>query len=101
MDALHILSYGGVLLLVTLLIVFEIKYRQGGTFTQNEGYLYYTCNHVAVRIRHIAGTRYRVYVQGDAPVPTQEDRYGSYFKLNAHSASDAEYQIDALYATQR
>lgn len=96
MDILSVLSYGGIITLIALLIIFEIKDRQGNNYN-NSGYIYYTYNNITVRICRLAAARYKIYVNDDCPIQTKKDRYGTYFILNARSASDVEYQIDELY----
>lgn len=53
-DTLNILAYGGIAVLVILLIVFEIKEgRIGRNHTpQNGGYEYYTESGETLRVRH-------------------------------------------------
>lgn len=97
MDTLSILSYGGIIVLITLLVVFEVKDRKGGNYNHNNGYVYYTYNNVSVRIRHVFLSQYKVYVFDSCPVQTKSDRYGDYFTIKARSAADAEYKIDELY----
>ena len=97
MDVLNIMSYGGIITLIVLLIIFEVKGRQGGSYNNNSGYIYYTYNNIAVRIRHLAASRYKIYVNDFCPIQTKKDRYGTYFNMRACSASDAEYQIDELF----
>jgi len=97
MDLLKVLPYGGVITLIALLLIFEVKDRQGGSYNNNSGYVYYTYNNIMVRIRHLVSSRYKVYVYGQCPVQTKKDRYGTYFALKAYSAADVEYQIDELY----
>lgn len=99
MDILTVLQYGGISTLILLLAAFELMDRQGGNFANNGWYEYYTHSNISVRIRHMFGARYRVYVCDACPVPTKKDYYGLYFTLKARSASDAEHQIDALYRT--
>lgn len=96
MDTLSILLYGGIATLIGLLVVFEIKDRKGGNYSNN-GYDYYTYNNVAVRIRHLFSSQYRVYVYNNCPIQTKKDRHGTYFSLKGHSAADIEYQVDELY----
>ncbi len=97
MDTLNIISYGGIAILIVLLVIFELKDRQLGNHNSNSSYLYYTHNNVEVRIRHLFSSRYKVYINGWCPVQTKRDRYGTYFTLKARSAADVEYQIDELY----
>lgn len=96
MDTLNMLLYGGIATLIGLLFVFEIKDRKGGNYSNN-GYVYYTYNNVAVRIRHLFSSQYRVYVYNNCPIQTKKDSYGTYFSLKGHSAADIEYQVDELY----
>lgn len=99
MDYLSVLPYGGIAVLILLLLIFEIRSFQGNSYANNYSYVYYTCNNIAVRIKHIVASRYKIYVseQDCCPVQTMKDRYGTYFLLNARSAQDAEYRIDELY----
>lgn len=96
---LNILAYGGIAILVILLIIFEIKEgRIGRSHTpQNGGYEYYTENGEMLRIRHVFGSLYKTYVFGYCPVATKKDRFGVYFPVRACSASEAEYLIDGIY----
>lgn len=96
MDMLNILSYGGIAVLIILLVIFEIKDHKGGNYN-NSSYVYYTYNNIAVRIRHLFSSRYKVYVYDTCPIPTKRDRYGTYFTLKAQSTADIEFQIDELY----
>ena len=100
MDVLVLLPRVGIITLVVLLIIFEVKDRRGCNYNNNVGYLYYTHNNIAVRIRNLVANQYRIYVNGDCPVQTKKDRYGAYFILRARSASDAEYQIDELFRSR-
>lgn len=97
MDTLSIISYGGIATLIGLLVVFEIKDYKSSNYSNNNGYVYYTYNNVAVRIRHLFSSQYRIYVYNNCPIQTKKDRYGTYFSLKGRSASDIEYQIDELY----
>lgn len=97
MDTLSILSYGSIATLIWLLVVFEIKDHKGSNYGNNNGYVYYTYNNVAVRIRHLFSSQYRVYVYNNCPIQTKKDRYGTYFSLKGCSAADIEYQIDELF----
>lgn len=96
---LNILAYGGIAVLIILLIVFEIKEGMIGKShgLQNNGYEYYTESGEALRIRHVFGTLYKVYVCGYCPVATKKDRVGIYFPVRARSAFEAEYLIDGIY----
>lgn len=98
-DTLMILAYGGIGILVSLLIIFEIKEgRIGRNHTpQNNGYEYYTEGGEALRIRHVFGSLYKAYVYGHCPITTKKDRYGVYFPVRARSASEAENFIDSIY----
>lgn len=98
MDKTLLLSYGCMATLVILLIIFEIV-SQGGYNGKASGYSYYTCKNTAVRIRHMMASQYRIYIKdGDfCPAETSSDRYGTYFKLRARTASEAENRIDELY----
>ena len=96
MNILNVLSYGGITVLIALLIIFEILNRDANK-CYNNGYLYYTHNNIAVRIRHFIAHKYKIYTNDYCPVPTKKDRFGTYFILKARSASEAEYQVDQLY----
>lgn len=99
MDELTILQYSGIGLLIVLLIIFEAANFQSGGFSNKYTYVYYTCSNEAVRIKRTMVYCYKVYVT-DAdlcPLQTKRDRYGTYFKIKARSAQDAEYKIDELY----
>lgn len=99
MDTLNILAYGGIAVLVVLLIIFEIKEGRIGSrrTPQNGGYEYYTADGNSLRIRHVFGSLYKVYVFSYCPVPTRKDRFGIYFTVRARSASEAEYVVDGIY----
>lgn len=97
MDTLGILSYGGIATLIGLLVIFEIKDHKGNNYSNNNSYVYYTYNNIAVRIRHLFSSQYRVYVYNNCPIQTKKDRYGTYFSLKGRSAADIEYQIDELF----
>lgn len=98
MDGLSVLAYGGIAVLVILLVVFEMKEGFFGRRTpRGGGYEYYTVDNSCVRIHKAFGSLYKVYVHTDCPVPTKQDRFGSYFPVRARSASEAEYIIDNLY----
>lgn len=98
-ETLNILAYGGIGVLVALLIVFEFKEgRIGRSHTpQNGGYEYFTESGDSLRVRHVFGTLYKAYVFGYCPVETKKDRLGIYFPIRARSASEAEYLIDGIY----
>ena len=98
-DILNILAYGGISILVFLVILFEIKDgRIGRNHTPHDGgYEYYTESGEILRIRHAFGSLYKVYVFGYCPVATKKDRFGVYFPVRARSASEAEYLIDGIY----
>lgn len=94
-DTLNILFYGGISAVVILLTIFEIT---GGSHTlQISGYEYFTENGDTLRVCRVRGSLYKVYVFGICPVPTKRDRFGTYFKVRARSASEAEYLIDGIY----
>lgn len=99
MDCLSVLQYGGIIVLMVLLIIFEVKNFKGNGYANDYSYVYYTCKNIAVRIKRIVASRYKVYVSesDSCPVQTNKDRYGTYFILKARSAQDAEYRIDELY----
>ena len=94
-DTLSILAYGGIAALVILLVIFEIKYSNRSP--QGSGYEYYTQNGDVLRIRHVFGSLFRVYVFGYCPVSTKSDRVGTYFTVRARSVSEAEQLIDGVY----
>lgn len=98
-DTLTILAYGGIAVLVILLIIFEIKDGRIGRShaPQNGGYEYYTENGETLRVRHVFGSLYKAYVFGYCPVATKKDRIGVFFPVRARSASEAEYLIDGIY----
>lgn len=98
MDSLELLARFSILGIVILLLVFEFGEHGSGRGTSNAGYEYYTPDGSRVRIRHIAGTLYKVYVFDDCPVPVTRDRFGNCFTVRAGSAQEAEYAIDELYA---
>ena len=98
MDTLNILAYGGITVLLVLLIIFEIKDGHiGGRKPTSGGYEYYTANSSYVRIKRVFGSLYKVYVFNSCPVPTKTDRFGTFFTMRAHSSSEAEYKVDNLY----
>ena len=100
MDVLNVLRYGGIAVLVTLLIVFELK---DGRFGKRrplpliEGYDYYTVKGYRVRIHKAFGSLYKVYVYNNCPVSTKKDRSGDYIPIRARSASEVEHIVDAIY----
>ena len=97
MDILNILRYGGITVLLTLLIVFELKEgRFGNQRLPSGGYEYYTINNKPVRIYKAFGSLYKVY-DSHCPFPTKTDRFGNYFTVKARSAPEAEYLIDDIY----
>lgn len=98
-EALYILAYGGIAVLVILLLVFEIKEGRIGRnhAPNNGGYEYYTESGEILRIRHTFGSLFKVYVFGYCPVTTKKDRLGTYFSVRARSASEAESIIDGIY----
>jgi hypothetical protein len=98
-DTLNILAYGGIVVLVFLSILFEIKEGRIGRIhtTQNSGYEYYTESGEMLRIRHVFGSLYKAYVFNYCPIATKKDRMGVYFPVHARSASEAEYLIDGIY----
>jgi hypothetical protein len=95
-DNLTIIAYGGIAVLVILLTIFEIKESRSYT-PQNGGYEYYTEGGEVLRVRHVFGSFYKVYVFGYCPVATKKDRFGVYFPVRARSAREAEYHIDGIY----
>lgn len=99
MDALTILPYGGILVLVVLLVVFELTNAQQRNGKPRNEYEFITAAGNCVRIRHVLGAIYNVYTSEDCPVVTKTDRYGRYFTVTARSASEAEYKIDKLYGS--
>ena len=99
MDKLEILRYGGVAVLVVLLVIFEMTDRRPVQRTKGlrGGYEYYTPDGSRVLIRHVLGSRFKVYVYDECPIPTSRDRYGKFFKVNARSAYEAELKVDQAY----
>ena len=99
MDKLEILRYGGVAVLVVLLVIFELTDRSPGRRIKGlkGGYEYYTPDGSRVLIRHLLGSRFKVYVYGGCPIATRRDRYGEFFKVNARSAHEAELKVDQAY----
>ncbi len=97
MEVLSTLPYVGIAALALLLVVFEGNYKSEGSSLTGSGYTYYTPDRSIVRIRHIFGSCYKIYVNDPCPVPVKQDRFGDYFTIHARSASEAELQIDELY----
>lgn len=98
MDTLNVLGYGGIAVLIILLIIFEWKDgRFGKRIPYSEGYEYYTANNSCVRIHKVFGSLYKVYVYNDSPAPTKRDKFGSYFTVRARSAPEVENIIDDMY----
>lgn len=99
MDKLEILRYGGVAVLVVLLVIFELTDRSpvGRKKGSKGGYEYYTPDGSCVLIRHVLGSRFKVYIYGVCPIATCRDRYGEFFKVNARSAHEAELKVDQAY----
>lgn len=97
MNILDILAYGGIAVLVILLVIFELKDRNTASCSTDKAYEYYTADGSSVRIRHVFGSLYKIYTFGSCPVPTKHDRVGCYFTVRARSASDAENKVDNLY----
>ena len=98
MDKLEILRYGGVAVLVVLLVIFELTDRSPvGRKKGLRGYDYYTPDGSRVLIHHVLGSRFKVYVYGGCPISTSRDRYGEFFKVNARSAHEAELKVDQAY----
>lgn len=101
MDSLNVLGYGGIAVLIILLIIFELKEGRFGKRTpQSCGYEYYTPDNSRVKIHKAFGSLYKVYVYGNCPVATKRDRFGDYFAVRARSASEAEYLVDDIYQTE-
>lgn len=100
MDTLTILPYGGILLLVVLLVVFELTNARPRNGVPRNEYEFITSDGSSVRIRHVFGATYKVYPEGDCPVHTEADRYGRFFRVKARSASEAEYRVDRVYDSQ-
>lgn len=99
MDALTILPYGGILVLVVLLVVFELTDTCPRKGMPRKEYEFITSDGSSVRIRHVFGTTYKVYPVGDCPLNTETDRYGRFFRVKARSTSEVEYRIDELYGS--
>ena len=98
METLDILGYGGIAILALLLVIYEWKDGCIGLRKPpNIGYEYYTADNSRVKICKAFGTLYKIYVFGNCPVETQNDRFGTYFTLRASSASEAEYLVDDIY----
>lgn len=99
MEALDILRYGGIGVIALLLIMFEFKegYAGNGRTPKNSGYEYYSADGIAVKIRHVFGSLYKVYVSDYCPLPTKKDRFGTYFSIRARSASEAEFKVDSAF----
>ena len=100
MDKLDILRFGGIGVLVVLLVIFELTNRSPRRRQNSlKGYEYYTPDGSRVLIRHVFGSCFKVYVYGACPVMTGSDRYGDLFKVHARSASEAEYKVDQAYGS--
>ena len=98
MDILNVLGYGGIVVLVVLLIIFELKDGSFRTRTPlNSGYEYYTADNSCVRIRKVFGSLYKIYVYSECPVSTKSDRFGSYFTVKGRSAAEVESIVDDIY----
>ena len=99
MDSLTILAYGSMAILALLLIIFEIRdARIGKSYMPNSvPYAFYTESGECVHIRKMFGSNYRVYADGNCPVPLRRDRRGNYFSIRAHSAPEAEAIVDEIY----
>lgn len=98
MDSLYVLPYGGITVLVVLLVIFELKEGRLGTNTVRAcGYEFFASDGSRVRINKAFGSLYKVYTFDWCPVPTKQDRFGRYFTIRARSASEAEYIVDGLY----
>lgn len=101
MDSLNILGYGGIAVLIILLVIFELKEgRLGKRRAQSGGYEYYTPDNNKVRIYKAFGSLYKIYVYGNCPVETKKDRFGCFFTVRARSASQAEYLVDDIYQNE-
>lgn len=95
---LNIFAYGGIGILIILLVIFELKERGfGKRMPQGGGYDYYTPDNSRVRINKVFPSLYKIYVYSNSPVSTKRDRFGYYFTVKARSASEAEYLVDAIY----
>ena len=98
MDSLNVLGYGGIAVLIILLVIFELKDgRFGQRAPQNRGYVYYTPDNKRVRIHKAFGSLYKVYVYDSSPVAIKGDRFGRYFTVRARDASEAEFLVDDIY----
>ena len=97
MDTVEILGYGGIAILIVLLVVYELKDILGNGSVMNGGYEYYTADGSCVRILHLFSAYYKVYALDFCPVQMKRDRLGNYFILRARSAIEVEHKIDELY----
>ena len=114
-QALQIMPYVSIALIVIILIFMEIKtFREAHadslfdrddesddfTFPPgDDGYQYYPKRGVKVFVVKKASNRYRVYLmEGDADgVNFKRDRYGRYVTLRAGNAGTAEKIIDRIF----
>jgi hypothetical protein len=102
MDDLNILGYGGITVLIILLAIFEFEdWGFGKTALYSRGYEFYTADSSLVRIHKAFGSLYKIYVYGDCPVLTKQDRYGNYFEVRARCTAEAESIVDDIYQVRR
>ena len=95
---LDMIEYAGIAALIILLIIFELRdVNCGNVLSANKGYEYYTSDSSRVRIHKVFGSLYKIYVYGNCPVQTKQDRFGTYFTVRARSASSVEYIVDDIY----
>lgn len=94
---LKLLIYGGIIILAVLLILFEFSQSKKGHISSHGGYEYYTDTGERLRVCHIIGMFYKIYVFGNCPVEAKKDRNGSYFCLHGRSAAEIEHKIDEIY----
>lgn len=99
MNTLLFLPYGGIAVLVILLIIFEVNDMIGASRTSlKKGYEYYTQSGEALRICRVFAAKFKVYISGYyCPVPTKKDRRGEFFIVRASSPAEAEQRIDEIY----
>lgn len=96
MDSIKVIAYGGIALLVLLLLIFEVKDLRRNV--SNFGYEFYTTDGKRLRIRPFLCYCYKVYVFSACPVSTKRDRLGEYFMVKARSSAEAEAAVDNIYS---